>query len=280
MENRAAKILAISIVIYRSNLSYLVETLQSLHKAVEFGLNQKVIQKAVVLLIDNGTAENDLARIREQTDKINADASINISIVSGHGNIGYGRGHNLAIERADCDYHLILNPDAVLEPDAIVQGITYLENRNDVGLAVPLVFDEQKQISHLCKQYPDLATLFLRGFAPKWIQNHFQKRLEKYVIKDMDLNKIQTGIPIVSGCFMLFKKDILDKLSGFDPSYFLYFEDFDLSLRTGKITKIAMIPEMKITHYGGHAARKGLKHIVMFLTGAARFFSKNGWKVL
>jgi GT2 family glycosyltransferase len=271
------KIITISIVIYQSNLPYFFKTLESLQEAVSLALKQKVIEKASVFIIDNGTSENDLSLIQKQTDKIKL--SLDVAIMSGHGNIGYGCGHNIAIEAAFGGYHLILNPDAVLDIKVIVKGISYLVHQKDVGLIVPMILDEKNQKSHLCKQYPDLFTLFLRGFSPQWIKRRFQKRLERYEIKTMDLSKVQTDIPIVSGCFMLFKKDILDKLSGFDPRYFLYFEDFDLSLRTGKITKIAMVPDMKIVHFGGHAARKGLKHILLFLWAAVNFFRINGWKL-
>ncbi|MBC8932214.1 glycosyltransferase family 2 protein, partial [Escherichia coli] len=54
-------------------------------------------------------------------------AGIGYSVLSGHGNVGYGRGHNLAIEAARSRYHLILNPDIDLEPDALAQALDFLD---------------------------------------------------------------------------------------------------------------------------------------------------------
>ncbi len=85
--------------------------------------------------------------------------------------------------------------------------------------------------------------------------------------------------PIVSGCFLLFRTSILKKLGGFDPRYFLYFEDFDLSLRTRKITQIAYVPQVKIIHYGGQVAKKGRRHIIMFIRSSITFFNTHGWKL-
>jgi GT2 family glycosyltransferase len=70
---------------------------------------------------------------------------------------------------------------------------------------------------------------------------------------------------------------VLDAVEGFDPRYFLYFEDFDLSLRLSKVAPIAYVPAVRIVHHGGHAAAKGFAHIRWFATSARRFFSMHGW---
>jgi GT2 family glycosyltransferase len=70
---------------------------------------------------------------------------------------------------------------------------------------------------------------------------------------------------------------VLKRLGGFDPRYFLYFEDFDLSLRTPQHARIAYVPSVRIVHHGGGAARKGLRHVRLFLTSAIRFFDQHGW---
>ena len=71
---------------------------------------------------------------------------------------------------------------------------------------------------------------------------------------------------------------VLREAGGFDPRFFLYFEDYDLSLRVARKTRIAYVPAVKVVHHGGHAARKGLRHIGLFVRGAATFFRLHGWK--
>jgi GT2 family glycosyltransferase len=77
---------------------------------------------------------------------------------------------------------------------------------------------------------------------------------------------------------MLCRTAALKAVSGFDEGYFLYFEDFDLSLRIAKIGELAYVPAMRIKHAGGHAARKGRAHIGMFVRSAMRFFNTHGWR--
>jgi hypothetical protein len=66
---------------------------------------------------------------------------------------------------------------------------------------------------------------------------------------------------------------------GFDPRYFMYFEDYDLSLRIAAQGTVAYEPAMRIVHHGGEAARKGWRHVGWFVRSAWRFFSRHGWKL-
>lgn len=77
---------------------------------------------------------------------------------------------------------------------------------------------------------------------------------------------------------MLCKREVLSEVGGFDDRYFLYFEDFDLSLRLGKQGRLAYVPAMKIIHAGGNTASKGLRHILLFMRSAMRFFNQWGWR--
>ena len=77
---------------------------------------------------------------------------------------------------------------------------------------------------------------------------------------------------------MFFRRDDLFRAGGFAEAFFMYFEDFDLSIRIGKISRIAYVPAVKIIHYGGQAAGKGPKHIAMFIRSGFTFFMHNGWK--
>ena len=97
-------------------------------------------------------------------------------------------------------------------------------------------------------------------------------------MRELSESQPSKNIPIISGCFMLCRSDAIARVSGFDPGYFLYFEDFDLSLRVGDSAALAYVPAMRIKHGGGGSARKGLKHINMFVRSAGRFFSKHGWR--
>ena len=99
-------------------------------------------------------------------------------------------------------------------------------------------------------------------------------------MRDLMHDQVVWNPTVVSGCFMLFRTAVLKELGGFDPSFFLYFEDFDLAIRSTRVTRVAYVPQVSIVHYGGNAARKGVKHVRMFAGSAFRFYNKHGWKWL
>ncbi len=205
---------------------------------------------------------------------------VKLEVIEGQGNVGYGRGHNLAIQRTAHPCHLILNPDVMLEQTALVNALDFLKKHSSVGLLAPQVRDQQGKLQYLCRRYPTLFDLFLRGFAPASWRERFKQRLTHYEMCDViNDSEVTYDLPIISGCFMLFRTDLLKQLSGFDPRYFLYFEDYDLSLRASAITRVAYVPSVRIVHLGGGAARKGWWHVLLFCSSAFKFFNHFGWRL-
>lgn len=201
-------------------------------------------------------------------------------IISGHGNVGYGRGHNLAIDRVTSCVHLVLNPDIDLAPDALATALDILESDPALGLLSPWIGDEAGHQQYLCRRFPSMLDLFVRGFLPAGARRYFVRRLARYEMRDVinDRDVVQDP-PIVSGCFMLFRTEVLKKLNGFDPRYFLYFEDYDLSLRTHDVAGVAYVPAVRVIHHGGGASRKGFAHIRMFAASAFKFYNRFGWRL-
>jgi len=159
--------------------------------------------------------------------------------------------------------------------------VRWLDEHEDVGALAPLVLGIDGTREYLCKRYPTIVDLFLRGFAPRPLQALFRKRLDRYEMRDvMDVEppRVVIGIPALSGAFMLAKRVAIDSTGGFDPRYFLYFEDFDWSVRLNRVTKTAYVPSVQIGHHGGGAAKKGMKHIYYFVKSALRFYRLHGWK--
>ena len=96
----------------------------------------------------------------------------------------------------------------------------------------------------------------------------------------MGSNQVLFDVPLVSDCFMWFRRSGYVRLGGFCEDYFLYFEDYDLSLRTAGLARTAYVPRVQIIHFGGHGARKGFRHVALFLRSAAIFFRQHGWRWL
>jgi GT2 family glycosyltransferase len=265
--------LTISIVTYQTQRSVLDAAWQTIVEASGHAAEAHPGYRMKLILVDNSKS-GDRA-IREFAER---HAHESIELISGHGNVGFGAGHNLALSRVHSDFHLVLNPDVELAPDAIAEALRFMQANPECGLLAPAVYDEDGNQQYLCKRYPAVLDFFLRGFAPSWLARRFRARLHRYEMRDLVRDAVLWDPPVVSGSFMFFRTSVLERLGGFDTRFFLYLEDFDLTLRAARISRVAFVPAVRITHYGGNAARKGIAHVKMFVTAAIKFYNKNGWK--
>ncbi|MGF6769021.1 GT2 family glycosyltransferase [Paraburkholderia sp. GAS199] len=267
--------LSVSIVVYHPDERLLASTLASLQAACE-ALADGSARPVGLTIVDNGGApamDTFFAPLRA--------AGIQCNVISGQGNVGYGGGHNLAIAAAQSRYHLVLNPDVELQRDSLVRALAFLEQSQETGLLAPWIGGVDGHQQYLCRRFPTVLDLFVRGFLPSSLRKPFARRLAHYEMRDqLDASNVVWDPPIISGCFMLFRTDVLAQLGGFDDRYFLYFEDYDLSLRAHDVARVAYVPQVRILHHGGGASRKGMQHVKLFVTSACRFFNRFGWKWL
>jgi GT2 family glycosyltransferase len=271
--------LSVGIVVYRPDLALLGSTLRSLRVAVDVARREGEAAGVTVTLINNGPSEGDALQ-RLLASSLPADSGVDAAVVDGHGNVGYGRGHNLAIGSSRSEYHLVLNPDVVLEPDALLEALRFLRQHPDVALLTPEVRGRDGRLQYLCRRYPSVLVLLLRGFAPPSVRRRYAGRLAHYELRDRLEEPVVRPVPLASGCFMLARREPLAAVGGFSPDYFLYFEDYDLSMRLRRLGEIAYVRKVRITHFGGDTARKGGRHIGMFVKSGLRFFRTHGWKLL
>jgi GT2 family glycosyltransferase len=266
-----------TVVTYRSDQELLERCLRSLRAATLEAREAGLISEATLYIVDNGPRD-PLAPIRDAA-RAYSDGAGRVEILNGHGNVGYGRANNLILPRLASDYHLIMNPDVELETHALNAALEAMQGNPQIGVVAPAVRGTSGERQYLCKRYPSVWVLFLRGFAPRFVRERFAKALDDYEMRDIAPERYFSPVPLASGCFMLVRTANFTRVGGFDPRFFMYFEDYDLSLRIGREAKVAYVPEARIVHHGGEAARKGWRHVVWFLRSAWRFFATHGWKI-
>jgi GT2 family glycosyltransferase len=274
--------LTVSIVTYRPDLALLERTLRTLAASLIAARTQELMRAANVVLIDNTGTRTSAASVIRVARDIFRDADVTMNYLHGHANIGYGAAHNLVMHGGNTHYHLVLNPDVEIAADALPRAFRYLGDHPEIGALAPSSRREDGTREYICKRYPTVLDLTLRGFAPGPLRRLFRKRLDHYEMRDL-VDQVVSGetitpIPVMSGSFMFVRRKAIDATGGFDPRFFLYFEDFDWSVRLNRVVRTAYVPSVQVIHHGGGAARKGLRHIGYFLRSGARFFNKHGWK--
>lgn len=279
-DGRPLPSLAVVIVLHQPRREWLQRTVASLCAALEHARADGLLGSTCIGFVDNGVvpAMPDFeAVVRHQLSAGYPEASI--QVFAGHGNIGFGAGNNLAARKLPAtDFLLVLNPDVEMNVDALSHAIRFMVQERACVTVTPVALSPDGRPQFLVKNYPRVLVLAIRGFAPGWLKNALQRRLDEYDRADRPFDSPLMDARIVSGCFMLIRRAAFDQVQGFDERFFLYFEDFDLSLRLSEIGAIARLPDCRIVHAGGQASSKGLRHIGMFIRSAVRFFNKHGWR--
>jgi GT2 family glycosyltransferase len=272
--------LSVSIVLHNSSLALLNGTLQSLRRAARCAHDAGELARLTVWLVDNASDERYRSTLKAELVQWPQGQDFDVQYLPQTRNRGFGCGHNSVLSQLESDFHLVLNPDVELQEDTLQRGLASLRRGNDIVLLSPKVFGGQGEQEFLCKRHPSVLVLLLRGFAPAAVRRLFRPRLASYEMRDVCSGETPVDVDIASGCFMLTRTAALRAVGGFNEDFFLYFEDFDLSLRLARQGRLVFDPCMRIVHHGGYAANKGHTHLRYFIRSGIRFFNRHGWRLI
>ncbi len=272
--------LTVSIVVHNSPLELVCTTVSSLCRAARFAQEAGCLGRVTVWLVDNASAAGYRDALQAEITRWPAAEGFDVRYFPQSGNRGFGCGHNTVLARLDSEFHLILNPDVHLQDDTLQRGLGALQRADDIVLVSPRVTGSSGEQEFLCKRYPTALVLLLRGFAPGFVRRLFKRQLANYEVRDLCSGNTPVEVDIASGCFMLLRTAALRAVGGFNEDFFLYFEDFDLSLRLARQGRLIFDPGVRIVHHGGYAASKGHRHLGYFIRSGIRFFNRHGWRFL
>ncbi len=157
-------------------------------------------------------------------------------------NLGFCAGNNVGMEfahRADADYFLILNNDTLVESTFLQPLVEVVESSDDVGLVGGLICYAESP-----------ETIW-------WAGGVFDIFLEtKRMLTGYSINKVQSDesfeVDCITGCMTLIPRTTFEIVGGYDESFFIWSEDWDLSLRVSQSGKrLLVVPQSKIYHKVG-----------------------------
>ena len=240
--------LSASLVLYKPDLPTLERTLMALQEAGRVARESYTLHLALTL-VDNSCDQLLHERLLGWLDARRTDmADWTVQLIRSPGNVGYGRGNNLVIEGVQSDYHLVVNPDLFVAHDALQEALRFLEDNPEVGLLTPAVFGDDGERHYLCKRHPTLFIMFLRSFSPNWLQTWFKHTLAEFEMRDCDYAKPIFGVEYPTGCCMFFRTSVLQRINGFDPDYFLHYEDADIGRRALQVAHVSYVPAVRVVH--------------------------------
>jgi glycosyltransferase, family 2 len=202
-----------------------------------------------------------------------------IKYIFNNSNKGFGAGHNIVLqklieENEKSEFHLMINADVFFEENTIEKIIAYMRKNSDIGQIGPRIYESNGEINRSCRLLPTPLNLIFRRFFP--VKSIVEKMDYSYEMKWYDY-KSTIEVPILSGCFIFIRTDILKDIGVFDERYFMYMEDYDLCRRIGKKYKVVFYPKVNIVHKHGKASYKSRKMMIVHIKSAIKYFNKWGW---
>ena len=244
---------------------------------VLFGNDQQEIERAIMQVKGGGLAIH-IVIVDNSQPPLNLDfaKSPQVTIITTNKNLGYGRGHNLALaaSKGRCRYNLVMNTDLQMEREVVPGLVAFMDSHPEAGLTMPKVRYPDGSIQRLCRLLPVPADLLGRRFfaRTRWAQ----ARNAKYEFHDWNYDTI-AEFPFLSGCFMLIRRSVLDAIGYFDERYFLYAEDLDLSRRIHAAARTLYVPTQTVVHEYRSQSRPSFRRLRYAAVSLIRYFTKWGW---
>jgi N-acetylglucosaminyl-diphospho-decaprenol L-rhamnosyltransferase len=198
-----------------------------------------------LVLADNGSTGDRPARVaRDHGGRV----------VATGGNLGYGRAANAGARDATEPWLVVVNPDIVWEPGSLDELLAAADRHPDAGALGPALLNPDGTVYPSARALPSLTqglghALFARLWPGNPWTRAYQRRQESADATERDAGWL-------SGACLLLRREAFEAVGGFDPGYFMFFEDVDLGERLGRAGwRNVYVPSARVTHVGGTSWR-------------------------
>ncbi len=178
-----------------------------------------------------------------------------LTIIKNSDNKGFGRACNQGAAAGDAALLLFLNPDTEVRANALTQPCQFLRDPAHAHHAVCGIQlrDEGGAISRSCARFPKVRHLLCTSLGLAQALPRFPLGI---AMTDWDHSTSQ-DVDHVIGAFYLIRRDVFNRLGGFDERYFVYLEDLDLSLRVTQAGyRLHYLAAAEASHIGGGSSRQ------------------------
>ncbi len=252
----------LSIIIVNYNVK---EFLQNLLHSIEKASSN--ITKEIIV-VDNASDDGSIEFINEKFPKV--------KLIANNVNLGFGKANNIGFKQATGKFILLINPDTIVAEDTLEKMIRFIETNKDAGLAGCKILNPDGTLQLACRRsFPGPWTSFTKVIG---LSSLFPDSKLFACYNLTYLNENQTyEVDAISGSFMMMRKEVYEKVGGFDEQFFMYGEDLDLCYRIQKSGfKVYYVHTAQIIHYKGESTkRSSLDETKVFYSAMHLFVKKH-----
>ncbi len=209
-----------------------------------------------VIVVDNGSSDGS-------ADGLEAQLGVSVVTIRNTENEGFARACNQGAALGNSPYILFLNPDAQLFEGTLSAAISVFDDPRygEVGIVGVQLVNEQGRIARSCARFPTFLRLATRALGLDKLPGF--KGASIHLI-DWD-HATTRQVDHVMGAFFLVRRDLFNRLAGFDEQFFVYLEDIDFSMRAYKAGwRSLYLAEAQAFHVGGGTSRQVKAHRLFY----------------
>jgi hypothetical protein len=215
-----------------------------------------------IIVVDNGSEDDSVSKIKRCFPKVN--------VVENERNFGFAGGNNIGIRHAvesDADYILLINNDTTVDENFLQELVKAGELDNKVGILGPKIYF-----------YKEPKKIWFAGGKVNWLKNK-GTHIGLGEIDSVQYNN-KKEVDYLTGCCLLVKREVVEKIGGLSEDYFLYYEDVDFSLRAKKAGyKCLYVPESVIYHKVSRSTKPGSPSYIYYHTRNGLVLSKRNGSI-
>jgi len=199
-----------------------------------------------VIVVDNASVDGSADAIEGRFPMVR--------VIRSRDNIGYGRGNNLGARVATGEAILFLNTDTIVRPRAIETLHAALCAVPDRGIVGPFLENPDGTYQTSMISFPTVWRTICTFF---WLDRLFP-RVPLFADSQMTHAdpRVARDVDVIHGAAMMIRRDIFTQLGGFDPEYFMYYEESDLCKRVATLGYSAhYVPEARVLHLISQSSR-------------------------
>lgn len=226
---------ATAVIVTYNSAAQIDECLRAVRRSHDAGLLNCVV-------VDNAS--------RDATPRILSQHESWATVIRSPENLGFGRGCNLGFAAVASPYVLFLNPDAVLEQAGTARLIEFLDANARAGIVAPAILESDGGYQ-TTGPFPTPGRI-LRTASPGLGRRHADRAIVP--------GEAPARTEWVCGAALMIRSELFKALGGFDPRFFLYFEETDLCRRAAAAgSEIWTVGEATAHHVGGASAVQEVK---------------------
>ena len=223
-----------------------------------------------VIVIDNNSADGSAEMVEKEFSQV--------TLIKNSENRGFAAANNQGIAVAKGRHVLLLNSDTIILDNAVAKTVSFLDAHPEVAVVGCRVLNPDRTLQPSCFMFPSILNMLLScSYLYKILpRSRFFGRERMTWWDRHDIREVD----VVTGCFMLVRRELIYQVGNMDEQFFMYAEETDWCYRFKQAGwKVIFVPSAEIIHLGG-ASSKQIKPVMRLqLSGSILlFFRKHkGW---